>query len=252
MSQSTYEQPLPKARHAQAATGHTIAPKPYVGRWHTYPEMAAAGLWTTPSDLARYVMTVQRMHAGEAEGPLSQNMPNEMLTPQNGGPVGLGPQIAQRGDTRRFRHGGSNEGYQCVFIADVEGGQGAVVMTNSNAGSSLAVEILGAIAVAYQWPDYLQPEREAIALADDELDRYVGPYTLSGTFGAVVITRRGNRLFAQPTLQPELELFFESPTRFFTDDPEIQGTFQADDEGAVRQIEVEVGQQRITAVKKSK
>jgi CubicO group peptidase (beta-lactamase class C family) len=66
MRQSTYEQPLPPARARRAASGHEQTDTPVPGRFHVYPEMAAAGLWTTPSDLARWAMEVQRAGRGES------------------------------------------------------------------------------------------------------------------------------------------------------------------------------------------
>lgn len=59
MTRSTYEQPLPKGRLGEAAIPYRSDGKPVEGGPHTYPEMAPAGLWTTPSDLARYALQVQ-------------------------------------------------------------------------------------------------------------------------------------------------------------------------------------------------
>jgi CubicO group peptidase (beta-lactamase class C family) len=58
MAHSTYEQPLSAAATARAASGYRASGQPVAGRFHTYPEMAAAGLWTTPSDLALWIMDV--------------------------------------------------------------------------------------------------------------------------------------------------------------------------------------------------
>lgn len=51
---------------------------------HTYPEMAAAGLWTTPSDLCRYIIEVQNSLQGKANHVLTQSMTQQMLTPGKG------------------------------------------------------------------------------------------------------------------------------------------------------------------------
>jgi len=71
MNPSTYEQPLPEGLHRNAAIGHRGNGEKVEGNWHTYPEMAAAGLWATPSDLARYIIEVQRSLKGYAESELS-------------------------------------------------------------------------------------------------------------------------------------------------------------------------------------
>jgi CubicO group peptidase (beta-lactamase class C family) len=159
MDSSTYEQPLPAALTSRASSGHTGPGKPIAGRWHIYPEMAAAGLWTTPSDVARYVIEVQLAHEGKSHKVLSHKMVEEMLTPQGGGPVGLGPFLVSKGGSRRFEHGGDDAGFTCKFIGYLDRGQGAMVMANSNSGQ-LVEEVLGGIALAYGWPDYLSPERD--------------------------------------------------------------------------------------------
>src|SRR5690606_3052911 len=93
MKLSTYEQPLPETRAAQAAIGHLANGEPMKGRWHTYPEMAAAGLWTTPSDLARFALELAQAYAGRSERVISKEMARQMLTEGVGGwglGIGLG------------------------------------------------------------------------------------------------------------------------------------------------------------------
>ena len=82
MSGSDYAQPLPEELHDRAATAHDEAGRPIEGRWHTYPELAAAGLWTTPGDLARFAMGIQRTYAGGDDALLSPALAQELLTPQ--------------------------------------------------------------------------------------------------------------------------------------------------------------------------
>ena len=72
MTSSTYEQPLPADRQSHAATGHYPDGRPVAGKWHVYPEMAAAGLWTTAPDLARFAIGVQRALASTSNAVLSQ------------------------------------------------------------------------------------------------------------------------------------------------------------------------------------
>ncbi|PWT93098.1 MAG: hypothetical protein C5B54_02380, partial [Acidobacteria bacterium] len=82
MNDSTYEQPLPAARAAHAATGTYASGKPVRGKWHVYPEMAAGGLWTTPADLARFTIEIALSKKGKSNRILSQSMTEQMLTPQ--------------------------------------------------------------------------------------------------------------------------------------------------------------------------
>jgi CubicO group peptidase (beta-lactamase class C family) len=114
-----------------------------------YPEMAAAGLWTTPSDLARFVLAIQRACRGDQEVVLKREMQRQMLTSLQGGRA-LGPTISA--DGTRFGHGGSNMGFQCDLTASIDGGWGAIVMTNSDVGASLVADVMRAIFDVYGWP----------------------------------------------------------------------------------------------------
>ena len=120
MTRSTYEQPLPEARAHEAATGYRADGTPVEESWHTYPEMAAAGLWTTPSDLARYVLAVQATVAEDPNALLSPTLASEMLTAGLNG-HGLGPVV--EGDGTRFGHGGANEGFRASFTAFITEGR---------------------------------------------------------------------------------------------------------------------------------
>jgi CubicO group peptidase (beta-lactamase class C family) len=153
MENSTYEQPLPEARRAQAATGHRRDGLPVEGKWHTYPEMAAAGLWTTPSDLARFAIALQKAWKGESDRIVSRKLAVEMVSKQFEN-TGLGVFLVGEGDTAYFSHGGANNGFRCFLAAGVANGQGAVIMTNSDNGDRLAREILRAIAAEYDWPQF--------------------------------------------------------------------------------------------------
>ena len=114
--------------------------------------MAAAGLWTTPTDLARLAVEVQKSLRGDSNRVLSQEMTRQMLSPMEPGGHGLGFGLSSPGEgDARFGHGGSNHGFKCQLQAFVEGGQGAAIMTNGDMGSALAQEVLYAIAAEYGW-----------------------------------------------------------------------------------------------------
>jgi CubicO group peptidase (beta-lactamase class C family) len=153
MTHSTFDQPLPKALEANAATAHDSKGEPIKGKYHTYPEMTAAGLWTTPSDLAKVVIELQT--GGHVLKPATQR---EMLTKVLGD-YGLGLGLGETDGQKHFSHGGSNEGFRCMMFGYLTGGRGAVVMTNGDRGEPLADEILRSIAIEYDWPDY-KPKRQ--------------------------------------------------------------------------------------------
>jgi CubicO group peptidase (beta-lactamase class C family) len=150
MSDSTYEQPLPTDRAPQAATAHSNEGQPIKGKWHTYPEMAAAGLWTTPSDLARFALEIMKARKGMSNRLLSASMTKHMLTRQ-AGRFGLGFYLAGEGRAFYFGHGGSNRGFRCLLVALPETGQGVAVMTNAENGLPLGKEIIRAVATTYNW-----------------------------------------------------------------------------------------------------
>ena len=110
MNDSTYEQPLPGAKAKATATGHYQDRSLVKGRWHIYPEMAAAGLWATPSDLARFAIGMQNAYAGERGAILSRQTTREMLTELKND-YGLGVGLEGEGRTLRFAHGGRDEGF---------------------------------------------------------------------------------------------------------------------------------------------
>jgi CubicO group peptidase (beta-lactamase class C family) len=151
MNASGYEQPLPDSIVPLAAWGHRTNGMAVPGNWHNYPEMMAAGLWTTPSDLGRWIIEVQRAYAGTSSRVLNQQSARAMLTPGLGN-WGLGVQIAGAGDSLRFTHGGSNAGFKGTFVGYVAGGRGVVVMTNGDRGSTVASEIVAAVGREYDWP----------------------------------------------------------------------------------------------------
>jgi CubicO group peptidase (beta-lactamase class C family) len=99
MTQSSFEQPLPEVRHALAATGYRADGKPVDGKWHSYPEMAAAGLWTTPSDLSRFLLGVHHASQGKADTFLSRAAAEAMITSQTG-IHGAGFVLSGKGHTR--------------------------------------------------------------------------------------------------------------------------------------------------------
>ena len=213
MTQSTYEQPLPKEFQVYAATPYSGDGKPIKGGAHTYPEMAAAGLWTTPTDLARYAIEVERSLQGKANHVLSAEMTRQMLTPGMGH-WGLGLKIGGSETNPYFSHAGVNEGFVNNFAAYEKNGEGAVVMTNSASGGQLADEILHSVAAVYGWPDFQPVVRSVVAVDQKTLTQYTGIYSLSPNFNLAITVENG-QLISQATGQGKLPLFAESETMFF-------------------------------------
>src|SRR5262249_32620899 len=137
-----------------AAAGYRSDGSLLPGKRHTYPEMAAAGLWTTSEDLARFGAAIACSLRSDPGSLLTKRMAERMATPVMG-EVGLGFFIQKlRGETY-FGHDGSDEGFQAILIMHREKGYGAAVMANSDHGIELGAEIVRGIARQYGWSGYL-------------------------------------------------------------------------------------------------
>jgi CubicO group peptidase (beta-lactamase class C family) len=108
MTDSDYDQDFPYGRPDLVAVGHHVDGTPVAGRWRTQPELAGAGLWTTPADLTRLGREITRAVAGRS-ALLSRQLADQMVTPQVPDGFGLGTQV----EGRRFGHTGGNVGYGC-------------------------------------------------------------------------------------------------------------------------------------------
>lgn len=231
MTHSTYEQPLPKEFQDFAATPYRGDGKPVEGGAHTYPEMAAAGLWTTPTDLARYAIEVQKSLEDKANHVLTVKMTRQMLTP-GVGRWGLGLEIGGAEANPYFTHGGVNEGFVNNFVAYEKDGEGAVVMTNSSNGGLIADEILRSISAEYGWPDYHPTVRAAISVDPKILAQYAGTYALTLSFNLAVTVENG-QLITQANGQGKVPIFAESETKFFPTVIDAEIEFFKDDQGKV-------------------
>lgn len=228
MSDSTYEQPLPSSRLTAVAVPYRSSGTPVKGGPHVYPEQAPAGLWTTPSDLARYAIEVQRALSGQSHRVLTTEMARAMLTPGMN-EQGLGPHIGGSTASHYFDHGGANEGYRCNLVAYDEG-DGAVVMTNSDNGGPLTGEILRTIAHEYHWPDF-QPSTRTIAKIDPKtFDSLAGSYQISPHV-TLTFWREGGRLISQMTGQGEVEVFPQNEREYFTKVVDARISFEMKDQG---------------------
>lgn len=251
MADSDYTQPAPEAAHDVLASGHDLAGAEVPGGWHVYPEMATAGLWTTPSDLCRYARAVRAAYAGDPGALLSQPLAREMLTPQLpatgriGGlsAIGLGPFLSNSG-APRFGHSGGNEGFSCHLLAYVDIGAGAAVMTNSDRGTAVVQRAFAAIAKANDWPDfpmdvsdpelpaesvlasaagrYLLRDRVELAISPDDHGlhvRFAGQQPM--TFGFVATTDAGIHEFASSVTDTRLRVESEDAIVFLQNGQEL-------------------------------
>jgi len=183
MTNSTFQQPLAAGPGRQPAAGYLADRSAVPGGWHAFPEMAPAGLWTTPTDLAKYIIGVQQAFAGRSKV-LSAEIVRQMLTNQRAG-MGLGPSVQGTGNRLRFSHNGRTRGFDALLIADARlNGDGLVVMMNGNdntrfsQGNCCQNQIVNFVARKYTWQDYEFPPTPEIVQPVD-----VAPAVLSAVTG---------------------------------------------------------------------
>jgi len=155
MADSTLEQPLPSAPAAMAASGTFPDGTTMHGKWHVYPEMAAAGLWTTPTDLSKFVIEIALTKQGKSNRILSQSMARQMLTPQiDMGAIpwdmGLGFFLNKK-DPQLLGHNGSTWAYRSIVLIAQDSGKGVAIMTNSDNGFYLSDLLIESVGHEYTW-----------------------------------------------------------------------------------------------------
>lgn len=148
MAHSSYLQPHDTA---QAALAHDKGGKRLGAPWHVYPELAPAGLWTTPSDMARFIIEIQTALRGPGGKVLTRQAARDMVAPAGVGPAGLGLFVGMRGKGWYFTHGGDNAGYKAWMIGHLRKGYGYVILTNGDNGSALIDPLADRIGSAYRW-----------------------------------------------------------------------------------------------------
>jgi CubicO group peptidase (beta-lactamase class C family) len=228
MRDSLFASMLPAALAPRAAKGHALDGTPLPGGWHCYPEQAAAGLWTTATDVARFAIALQdRKHAF-----LTRQQIETLLTPVRDD-YGLGFELGHAGREPAFHHSGSNPGYKAQLWAYTRTGQGAVILTNGDYGTTLIAELMRAIATEYGWEDWRPIERAAVPANTALFDRYTGSYAVSNV--TLRVERRGDALYlAGPPLGPEpLELIAAGDADFFVREKDATLHFDTGADGRV-------------------
>jgi CubicO group peptidase (beta-lactamase class C family) len=137
-----------------AASAHDEGGRVLAGRWHRYPERAAAAVWTTSSDLARFALHLQLSYRGRSVALLPRAVSQEMLTRQRptdtpGQFVGLGVFLEGAGPDGYFQHGGANAGYRGYMLGYLDRPLAIAIMTNSDVGDRIFEPVLDAVRAAY-------------------------------------------------------------------------------------------------------
>lgn len=201
-----------------AATAYRSDKQPIGCKYHLYPEKACgAGLWTTATDLAKFVIEIQLSLAGKSNKLLSTQLTRQMLQPYAPAKnYAMGFFIDQKGGETYFQHSGLNEGFSSQYYGSMKGGKGVVVLTNSD-DSRLIEEIVNSVAYVYKWKDFSSGfvTKKVITPPTAVMDSIVGHYTFANSNGPT-ITRENDRMYLKdPNSAHRWRMFFTSNTDFF-------------------------------------
>ena len=208
MSRSTYEQPLPAEWLKHAAAGVLPDGSAVAGKRHTYPEMAAAGLWSTAEDLALFAIEMQKALKGESQL-MNKELAHTMTSPVDSG-YALGWGVSARGESGYFSHGGWDEGFCTQLTAHLDNGFGVVVMINSNHPAFLD-ELVNAVAHTYSWDGY--QVNDVLPIPQDWLTKYSGRYRYNAMLALSVTSEHGKLFVTYPGGKPQ-ELVYTGDGRF--------------------------------------
>jgi CubicO group peptidase (beta-lactamase class C family) len=177
MTNSFYNQPPPPGTK-NLATAYYGNGQPVKGLYHIYPEKAAAGLWTTPTDLCKYIIETQLAYQGKSAKVLSQKTMQTRLTPYIDSSAALGTFLFRKPTETWFTHNGSNEAFMCNSFGSLKNGNGIVVMINSD-NYAIIPEITNSVAQVYGWKDFYTPVfKKKVIVPHDTLQLYTGSYLL--------------------------------------------------------------------------
>jgi len=253
MTASTFEQPL-TSKFRNFATAYDINKKEMPGKFYIYPEQAPDGLWTTPTDYARFILSLQ--HSLKSNGGfLSKMMANEMVTPMlEGSDAALGVFIKEKGGEKYFTHTGANMGYRSIYYGSYTTGKGVVILINSD-NDKILNELVNSVAIAYNWKGFYNPEvRKLVAVADTLTNKYIGQYQSEQPALTIKIIRKngGLQLSARDNGNFEPIYFTGKDSFFLMSSPNTVAAILSSDGGKTYSLVVKQGDRVLfTAPKKN-
>ena len=159
MTNSFYNQPPGADQRKNLATGYESNGSEVPGKYFVYPEKAAAGLWTTPTDIGKYIVEMQLAYKGQSSKVLNKEMTGLHLTPYENESSAMGTFLQERSGEKYFFHDAGNKGFRGFYIAGLNNGKGVVLFVNSEDGTIL-LELLNSIAFVYDWEGFTKPKQK--------------------------------------------------------------------------------------------
>ena len=225
------------------ATAYRIDGKPIGCKYHIYPEDACgASLWSTPADIARFIIDMQRSLINKSNKVVSAATAKKMVTPFVSDFYGLGFFIEKKGEQTYFHHTGLNEGFVSDYYGSIEGGKGVVVMANADIAlpSDITEEIINSVATVYGWKGFYNPVvKKTIPLPDTLRKRYTGNYKFVTNDLTVKIFEKDKKLWFHFGGSPlPWEIHFITQNDFFFLDMPTEQKFIINPEGRITGFEI--------------
>jgi|WetSurMetagenome_2_1015567.scaffolds.fasta_scaffold00002_17 CubicO group peptidase (beta-lactamase class C family) len=232
MSSSSFSLPSSRKKKKLLATGYYLNGDEVRGKYHVYPEQAAAGLWTNPIDLSLNIIETQLSYNGKSQKVLTPETTRLRLTPVMQD-AALGVFVTDKGGVKYFSHNGGNVGFSCQAIGCLDDGNGVVIMTNSDNGSILE-EIVNSVAITYKWKNYYEPVfKRVIEVPWSHLDKYTGKYDLGG--GSIATIKKDDKgLLVNAFQKMDWRIYFTSDSDFFVKEFRADLQFVTDSSGNVK------------------
>lgn len=229
MTNSSYNQLPAVNQRKNLATGYKTNGDEVPGKYFVYPEKAAAGLWTTPTDICKYIIEIQQAYQGNSSKVLNQEMVKLHVTPYKND-VAMGTYEQNRDGEKYFDHTARNEGFSGLFIGGLTNGKGAAIFVNSD-DATIAFELVNSIALAYNWKGFNKPEEITTVVVDDTLtSKYIGYYITNGIFAEIKKEKDGLYYWIDGL---NSKMYFTSEKSFRNVEFPIAQTFVLDSAGTV-------------------
>jgi len=214
MTNSTFSQPL-STKYKNYASGSNKEMATLKGNYYIYPEQSAGGLWSTATDIAKFVLSIQNDLKGCPNSLINKQLTDEMLTHVlNNYALGFG--IVEKGGEKYFWHEGESYGYNSMYYGSFTTGKGVVILTNAypNNGQPFIPELLNSVATVYDWKDFHKPiKKKLVFVSDSLLAKYAGQYYSENPKIKISIKQNGNHL--ELTARQTEKMYATKPDTFF-------------------------------------
>jgi CubicO group peptidase (beta-lactamase class C family) len=231
MTNSFFNQPPPVDKLSQLATGYDAEGNEIKGKFHVYPTQAAAGLWTTPTDLAKYMIDVQLSLKGQSNKVLNKDF-TELHTNRylSDADITMGSFKQERNGEAYFFHDAGNDGFRGLYFGSLEGGNGIVVVVNSDVGD-IIYELMNSVANVYNWKGFDKPKVvNTVNITKAQEQAYVGTYIYEGKIADVSKKQDGLYYWTDGS---EGKMHFTSSTNFINVEFPSKKSFLLDSKGKV-------------------